>query len=186
MLCVAVAGCAKSAPTKAEAATPARGLTFLHEGLVTGLRITAAKLRDDLAVAPESLADKVDPALRPARPAETRNLVIELTIVATEPKAGSNAFDLDSSLIQLVAGAGADQRSWPCLGLSFGEEGGRWLIAERGCPSIMLVYNAPTDVRIEHLTFLVPQDVADFVLELRPATGAPVALARIHIPTAKP
>jgi hypothetical protein len=183
-----LAGCTKPAPTGAEAAAPPppkRGLTFLHEGLMNGLRITAARLRDDLTVVPESLAEKVAPALRPANPAEMRNLVIELTCVAAEPKTGSNAYNLDSSRIQLLPGAGADKRSWPCLGLSWNEEGDHWMIAGEGGPSMMLVYNSPTDVQIEHLTFLVPQDVTDFVLELRPAAGEPVALARIHFPAAK-
>jgi len=159
-------GCSKSF----EGGSPSAA--FLAQGKIGALTITGVKLGPSLGVSSQETADKLDAGLRPANPADARNVVLELTIVSETLK----------EMLPLPCGEfvlAYDGGSAPCVGLSFGDQ---WILADSGSPEISLIYNEPGETREERLLFLVPKSARTATLELKSKGQPPVQLARITLP----
>ena len=164
-----LAGCSKSSERGSQP------VTFLKEGKIGALKVVAVKLAPGLAVSSQETAEKLDPALRPADPAATRNVVLELTI-------GSDAYSAEGSWQPFPCGAFVltyDGGSAPCVGLSLGDQ---WVLADSGSPEMKLIYYKADETREEQLLFLVPKGVESATLELKSLTGPPTQVARVTLP----
>ncbi len=144
---------------------------FLAQGKIGALTIIGAKLAPSLTVSSQETADKLDPGLRPANPADTRNVVLELAIVS-----GTLNEMLPFPCGEFVLTY--DGGSAPCVGLSFGDQ---WILADSGSPQISLIYNEPGETREEKLLFLVPKRARTATLELKSKGGPPTQLARFTL-----
>ena len=149
------------------------GATFLTRGKIGGLTITDVKLAPSLTVSAQDTADKLDAGLRPANPADTRNVVLELIIISDTADGSWQPFPCGAFVLTYDGG------SAPCVGISLGDQ---WILATAGSPEMKLIYNEPGETREEKLLFLVPKSAKTATLELKSAGGPPVQLARVTLP----
>ncbi len=150
-------------------------VTFLKEGKVGALKVVGVKLMPSLPVSAQETAEKLDAGLRPANPADTRNVVLELTI-------GSDAYSAEGSWQPFPCGAfvlSYDGGAAPCVGLSLGDQ---WVLATAGSPEMKLIYYKAGETREEQLLFLIPKGVDSATLELKSASGPPVRIAGVTLP----
>ncbi|MGH9788622.1 MAG: hypothetical protein ACRD4U_07995, partial [Candidatus Acidiferrales bacterium] len=89
----------------------AAGAKFLAQGKIGALTITDAKLAPSLPVSAQDTADKLDAGLRPANPADTRNVVLELIIVSDTADGSFQPFPCGAFILTYDGG------SAPCVGI---------------------------------------------------------------------
>ncbi|MDA2914651.1 hypothetical protein MYX77_12005, partial [Acidobacteriia bacterium AH_259_A11_L15] len=135
--------CSKSPSGGASEPASSAPVTFLAQGKVGALKIVGVDLAPSLSVSSQDTADKLHPSLRPANPAETRNVVLELTIVSETLK---TMLPLSCGDFVLTYDSPAGQGSAPCVGLSFGDQ---WILATSPSPEIKLIYNELGETREE-------------------------------------
>jgi len=166
-LTLLIGGCSRSS----ESGAP--GAKFLAQGKIGGLTITDVKLAPSLPVSTQETAEKLDAGLRPANPADSRNVVLELIIISDTADGSWQPFPCGQFVLTYDGG------SAPCVGISLGDQ---WVLATGGSPEMKLIYHEPGETREEKLLFLVPKSAGAATLELKSAGGPPVQLARVTLP----
>ena len=167
LLAALLSGCSKS-PSEGGA----QPVTFLASGRIGALKITGAAMAPSLSVSSADIAEKLDASLRPANPADTRNVALELTVVSETLK---EMLPLSCDDFVLTYSGGSAR----CVGLSFGDQ---WILATAGSPEIKLIYNQPGETRQQKLLFLIPKSATTAMLELKSKDQPTVQLARISLP----